>query len=88
MREILPLQYKVENGAWIMIDGATVAEDDKATQAADGKISLDKKISDYTVNFPTTERTKFVRLTAHQADLGAITNYVLTEVIITGKIRI
>ena len=68
-----------------MIQGATVYEDEEATQADDGRIQLSKLIQDFIVHFPTTDLTKYLRLTAYQADLGGHTNFVLTEVIITGN---
>ena len=49
-----------------------------------GVITLSQQIRDFTVNFPTSEQTQFVKLTVYKADFGAIGNFVLTEFIITG----
>ena len=84
MRQNFP-QYKDDNDNWIMIEDVSVMEDFEATQTEDGIIYLSKTIKDYTINFPSTGKTKYLRLTAHQADLGKIQNFILTEVIITGR---
>lgn len=70
-----------------MITGITVPQDSGATQDDTGKVSLSAKIRDYTLNFPTTSLTRRLRLTVFQADLGTRTNFVLTEVIVSGEGR-
>ena len=67
-----------------MITGITVPQDSGATQDDTGVVSLSAQIRDYTLNFPTTSLTRRLRLTVFQADLGARTNFVLTEVIVSG----
>ena len=72
------------DGEWIMITGITVPQDSGATQDDTGVVSLSAQIRDYTLNFPTTSLTRRLRLTVFQADLGTRTNFVLTEVIVSG----
>ena len=67
-----------------MITGITVPQDSGATQDDTGRVSLSEQIRDYTLNFPTTSLTRRLRLTVFQADLGIRTNFVLTEVIVSG----
>ena len=75
------------DGEWIMITGITVPQDSGATQDDTGVVSLSAQIRDYTLNFPTTSLTRRLRLTVFQADLGTRTNFVLTEVIVSGGCR-
>ena len=80
-------QYQNIDGEWVMITGITVPQDSGATQDDAGKVTLSKKIRDYTLTFPTTSLTRRVRLTVFQADLNTRTNFVLTEVIVSGGCR-
>ena len=48
-------------------------------------ILCSQTIQDFTVNFEKTGLSSAVRLTVNQVDLGAITNAVLTEVIVMSK---
>ena len=49
------------------------------------KTIFSQKIQDFTINFDRTGLSDKVRLTVKQVDLGAITNAVITEVIIMSK---
>ena len=48
-------------------------------------ILFSQKIQDFTVNFERTGFSGSVRLTVNQVDLGAITNAVITELIIMSE---
>ena len=48
-------------------------------------ILCSQTIQDFTVNFEKTGLSSAVRLTVNQVDLGAITNAVITEVIVMSK---
>ena len=67
-----------------MIENAAIIEDFAAIQSEDGMISLTRIKKDLTIHFPALIRTKFLRLTAYQADFGERNNFVLTEFIVTG----
>ena len=72
------------DGVWTKVSGASVKEDTSAT-VDDGMISLTQNPQDITVMFDQTDLTDALRLTVAQADLGAINNMVITEVIVPGN---
>ena len=70
----------------ITVHDASVSEDADATQdPVSGEVKLTKKLKDYTVVFPRTLRTDSLRLSVTESDLGASSNIVLTEVIVSGN---
>ena len=70
----------------ITVYDASVSEDADATQdPVSGEVKLTKNLKDFTVVFPRTLRTDSLRLSVTESDLGASSNIVLTEVIVSGN---
>ena len=71
-------------GVWNKLENLTIVEDSTAF-ISDGRITLSQNLHDIELQFALTALTASVRLTVYEADSGARTNMVLTEVIVPSK---
>ena len=71
-------------GVWNKLENLAIVEDPAAI-IADGRITLSQNLHDIELQFALTALTASVRLTVYEADSGARTNMVLTEVIVPSK---
>ena len=71
-------------GVWNKLENLAI-EEDPAAIIADGRITLSQNLHDIELQFAKTALTASVRLTVYEADSGAGTNIVLTEVILPSK---
>ena len=69
---------------WNKLENLTIVEDSTAF-ISDGRTTLSQNLHDIELQFSLTALTASVRLTVYEADSGANTNIVLTEVIVPSK---
>ena len=69
---------------WKKLENLTIVEDSTAF-ISDGRTTLSQNLHNIDLQFSLTALTASVRLTVYEADSGANTNIVLTEVIVPSK---